>query len=1027
VSRFWPRSLPSIPLALLLAAVLAATARAQSQATTGLIRGVVTGADGAPVQGANVVLRNTQTNIERSTVTNERGIFVAQLLPVGTYDVVARMLGATEARENGVQLGLGATVELDLKLGAIQLAALEVSGQAPVVDASRVEAATALDELAVSGIPNNGRNFIKLALLTPNVAVVQGPDGDEITVSGQRGIFNNVSVDGADFNNPFFGEQRGGQRPAFTFNLDAVQEMVVVSEGANAEFGRSGGGFINVLTKSGTNTLHGSAHYFGQGSGLSSSLAGVGNPDFAQHQFGFTLGGPIQRDRLFFFLAYDQQLYNQTKQTLTGVGRVDPALLAWSDTAFGGALKGDWGSIRRTNDAQALMVKLDWRLSDRHSLSLKYNYTNSRQENGTFDVDTWARSSGAIEKDFSNAVNGSLVSLLTPSVTNELRVQYSREDRPRPYGGPTIPGTNTATGCAGTTCQALFGTNGRPFPDTGADFAFGYRWGMPFFIPIQDFDNRIQVVDNLSVVRGAHLFKAGFEVNRTSTTQTFIGFANQRFIFGSVNGFLNYVAQGPKYVECSDNSSNNTGTCPAGTTITGPLQLFLQFAPVQAGTTVADAGTQTITQTDLALFLQDTWKPQRNLTVNYGLRWEAQIEPDPITPPATVFFQPFIGQTIAGHAFPSDGTIPSDWTMFQPRLGIAYDMHGDGRDVLRASAGMYSPRTPGLDFASTRTSNGSVGQTIFRASFFNGFGVTPPVYGGALPAPTTGTPDHPGVFVTDKNFKNPRTLAFNASFEHALSSRFAASLTYSFAHTSNLDRFIDRNDAVFGSPFSAFPGNPANGIGSLTVFESTAKSQYHGFTLAVHGSPVRRIELQANYTLSFDKSDDDNERDPFSFRYARADSLQREYNWSDRDQRHRFNAWLLAHLPWNLDFNNRISAATAQPTSASCGPTTANPFAPPAGQPATAPADRICSDGHILQRNTLRKRNDFFQWDIRLSRPFRIAQGQQFEVIAELFNVFNTHNDLNPSAPALLFNFDGTIRSGIGDPRRLQIGGRWEF
>src|SRR6185295_12458512 len=136
-----------------------------------------------------------------------------------------------------------------------------------------------------------------------------------------------------------------------------------------AEFGRSGGGFINVLTKSGTNTLAGSAHYYFQGNQLSSSVAGGGNPDFTQHQFGFTLGGPIVRDRAFFFVAYDQQLYNQTKQT--SASRIDPLLRGWMDTVTFGSgttpLAGDYGPIRRTNDGQALLVKLDWRLSANHN------------------------------------------------------------------------------------------------------------------------------------------------------------------------------------------------------------------------------------------------------------------------------------------------------------------------------------------------------------------------------------------------------------------------------------------------------------------------------------------------------------------------------------------------------------------------------------------------------------------------------------------------------------------------------------
>jgi hypothetical protein len=999
---------------------------AQSQASSGLVRGTVTSATDQPVSGATVVLRQTQTNYTRNTTTNERGIFVAALLPVGTYDVSARSPGATEARQSGVVVTLGTTVELYLKLGAVLLAAIDVTAGAPVVDPSRVSVSTTFDEALVTDLPNNGRNFLRLALLTPGVSIVQGPDGEEITVSGQRGIFNNVSVDGADFNNPFFGEQRGGQRPAFTFSQDAVQEMVVIANGANAEFGRSAGGFINVITKSGTNQLHGSAHYFGQNDAVSGSLcpttaactSAVGNPDFSQHQLGLTLGGPLLRDKLFFFLAYDQQIYDQTKQTDSN--RIDPALRTWMDTAFGGALANDYGPISRTNNATVFMAKIDWRLSPANNFTLKYNYATSEQENGTFDVDTWARSANAIERDFSHAVNASLVSLLSSTVTNELRAQYSREERPRPYGGPTIPNSS------GT----LFGTNGRPFPDTGADFANGYRWGMPFFIPVADYDTRIQVLDNLSVVRGSHLLKAGFEYNRTSTTQTFIGFANERFIFGSVAGFLGYVGNGPTYVECSNTAgaligTSNNGSCAGfpGTSISGPLQLYLQFAPVQAGQTAADAGTQTIDQTELALFLQDTWKPSRNLTLNYGLRWEAQIQPDPITPASTVFFAPLIGVTQNGYEFPSDGNIPSDKKMFQPRFGFAWDVNGDSRDVLRGSAGLYSPRTPGLDLASTRTANGSVGQNIFAASFFNGFGVTPPTYGSLAPPPTTpGTPVRPGINVTDKNFKNPRTLAISAGWEHALTRRLAGSLSYSFANTTNLNRFIDRNNAVFGTPFANFPGTTANGVGTLTVLESTAKSQYHGFTLGLNGALSRRMEFQVNYTLSYDKSDDDNERDPFSFRYAQADSLQAEYNWSDRDQRHRVNAWILSHLPWQVAFNNKISYFSSQPTSESCGTNNLG-----TGTPASTPQSRICPDGHILLRNTIRKGNEYFQWDARLARPFTIHGGQTLEVLIEVFNVLNTRNVISPSAPALLFNFDGTIRSGIGDPRRVQAGLRYSF
>src|SRR5437016_4466929 len=409
---------------------------AQAQATTGVIRGTVSDPSGNVVVGALVTLTDMQTRFQRTVTTNEKGVFVAPLLPLGTYEARARAVGLGERRQTGIVLRVGETVDLALKLAPVELATVTVTAT-PVVDVSKVESSTRLPNQVVAGLPNNGRNFLNLTLLTPNVATVQGPDGDELTVAGQRGIHNNVSVDGADFNNPFFGEQRGGQRPPFTFNLDAVQEIVVTSAGANAEFGRSSGGFVNVVTKSGTNELHGSLHYYGKDGALSGTAHhGTDrlSPDFTQHQFGFTLGGPIKRDRAFFFLAYDQQIYDETKQT--DPNRIDPVLRAWMDSAYAGALRNDYGPIARTNNARALMAKFDFHLSAKHTASLKYNYTWSEQANGTFDVNSWARSANGLEQDHSNAVNGSLSSFLSPRIANEFRFQYSREDRPRPYDGP---------------------------------------------------------------------------------------------------------------------------------------------------------------------------------------------------------------------------------------------------------------------------------------------------------------------------------------------------------------------------------------------------------------------------------------------------------------------------------------------------------------------------------------------------------------------------------------------------------------
>ncbi len=249
----------------------AAPLAAQSQATTGIIRGVVSDPTGSPVANAQVFLHETQTNFTRTLTTDAAGNFTGTLLPLGTYEATARAVGFAESKRTGIPLGVGETVDLRLQLAAVTLAPVTVEATRPVVEVTKAEASTPLAAQVVSGLPNNGRNFINLTLLTPNVAIVQGPDGDELTVAGQRGIHNNVSVDGADFNNSFFGEQRGGQRPAFTFNLDAVQEVVVVEGPANAEFGRASAGFVNVITKSGTNETKGSLHYFGKFDAVSGS------------------------------------------------------------------------------------------------------------------------------------------------------------------------------------------------------------------------------------------------------------------------------------------------------------------------------------------------------------------------------------------------------------------------------------------------------------------------------------------------------------------------------------------------------------------------------------------------------------------------------------------------------------------------------------------------------------------------------------------------------------------------------------
>ncbi|MCH7824717.1 MAG: TonB-dependent receptor [Acidobacteria bacterium] len=986
-------------VAVVVSLTLVGAVHAQSQSTTGMIEGRIVDPDGVGLPGATVQRRNTGTNYSQTVFTQNDGSFRAPLLPLGPYEITASIQGFSTLVREGVSVTVGSSpnIVMQLQVAAVQ-ESLTVTAETPLIETTRPEAATKFSEQAIEGLPNNGRNFLNYMQLTPGVSIVQGPDGDEITVNGQKGIQNNISVDGADFNNPFFGEQRGGQRPAFTFNIDAVQEFVIVTDGASAEFGRASAGFINVITRSGTNRFNGTANAYFKGDALSGDPkredGSTAPEDFNQQQVGATFGGPIKRDELFFFTSVDSQRRRSTKQL--DPNRIEQRVV---DALAALGSPNENGPIERTQDARVFLGKVDWHANADNRFSIRYAYTWSEHENGTFDVDSWGRSANAIEKDNSNAVSGSLITTLSDSFFNEFRFQFAREDRPRPYNGPNISGQN------------------RPLPDVAFDFGSQYRFGMPFFIPVDYHDTRIQLTDNVTLLKGNHLIKIGAEWNRTNAFQTFRGFFNARFVFSSTDGFLNYLAN-PNYVECADGSTSQTGSCPAGVGANGPVLLYLQQLGV-GNVSAEEAGTQDITQNEIAFFVQDSWTIGTRLAMDYGLRWESQIQPPLITPIPDLFYTPFIGQTRSGQQFPGDGTIPSDLKMFQPRVGLSWDPAGDGLSVVRLSAGIYNARIPGLNMASSRSTDGSRGQELFRNSELGEAGILPPPppFTELITQAEVGDPFRPGVFVFDKNFQNPDTYAFHAGYEREVVQDLSLGVKVSYNKTEHLTRFTNRNDPLLGAVWSTGLTGPGdfNGVGTLTTIESTARSEYVGLTLTVRKRLSNNYMFDVNYTLSKDQSDDDNERDPFTFTYAKITDLGPEFGYSNRDQRHRFNAYLLTTLPHEVNFNARYSYRSAQPFAITA-----------TGDPAATPQDRINADGSVTQRNLGRKDNEFSSLDLRLSKLFDTGT-VQVEAILDVFNLFGSVNVLQPQTTNLIFNFDGTVQAGAGRPREAQFGVRVIF
>src|SRR6185436_11127972 len=261
--------------------------------------------------------------------------------------------------------------------------------------------------------------------------------------------------------------------------------------------------------------VHGTLHAYFKDDSISSAPKKADGSEadkfpFSQQQFGFTLGGPLKKDKAFYFVALDYQNGSSIKQT--DPSRIEQRVV---DYFASQGSPDENGSIERSNDARVFLGKIDWQINPKNLLTVRYNYTWSEQANGTFDVDSWGRSANALEKDYSHAGSGTLLTTFSPSVLNEARFQFAREYRPRPYGGPDITGQS------------------RPLPDTAFDFGRGYRFGEPFFIPVDYYDQRIQFNDNLSWIKGRHSFKAGVELNAVKSVQTFVGFANGRYIFSS--------------------------------------------------------------------------------------------------------------------------------------------------------------------------------------------------------------------------------------------------------------------------------------------------------------------------------------------------------------------------------------------------------------------------------------------------------------------------------------------------------------
>jgi len=1001
----------AVMVSLVLSGATAVPAAAQSQITTGVIDATVVDANGGVLPGVDAELRNVDTNLLRTFATDAGGRIVALQLPPGRYTMTLKLAGfATLVLEN-IGVTVGQTVRLNPAMRVSGVAeTVTVTTESPAVDTLRTAAATTLNQTTIESTPILGRKFEDLLTLTPGVSVTQGPDGDEINFVGQRGVFNNISLDGGDYNNGFFGEQAGGQRAAIDITLEAVKEFQVIATGASAEFGRTAGGVVNVITKSGTNQPAGSLFYYQRLEGLTSNTSD-GKPltDFHREQFGGTLGGPLIKDKAFYFLALEGVRDNLQRANLSqSIGSPCPvgaptiganeALINGSPDCQRLALLGFFKNARGQDEGQpvdhtvnnnALLAKADWNLSPSTNMSASYNFDYSKNVNQTFDVATYGNSANGTEGPSKISVlNVNVFSTLTSNRLNEAHFTFSREDRPRSAVPSAIPA------------------------DTAMGFGTSFRFGNPFFLApnVDEIAKRFQFKDNLSIVTGNHTVKAGGEWLHTNNFQVFRGFFEGRYIFDSVTGFLRYASPsapggfGPNTVGCSNGAYVTApATCAAGSTPTGgPLLFYLQSSSPD-GVARDAAGASNIDNDEFSLFIQDRWQAAHGVTIDYGLRWDAQKMPATVDPTTTAF-----ARFLNNPGFPSDGTIPSQWKEFQPRGGIAWDVNQDGKTVVRGSAGIYYARQNMLSQVGSVTTNGIQQKSDFRSTGSADMPVWPNLLPPSAAAPGT-FPLFTGIRVFDRNYENPRIYSFNVGVERELMPNMAGYVDFTVAKGTHLTRFLNYN--VHGTAAAAVQpatrdtttyvgGNPFEPqLGDVFVTNSLGHGLYRGATFGLRKRLSHHYQLEANYVLSKDEDDDSNERDPFTDRSFNFYDLNLDYGPSDRDIRHRFNFFTFAELPHKFVGNLRIQARTAQPITSS---------------------PRVLN-GVDRGRNWDRKDNGYFSLDWRLQRPFRVGPRSQVIPSLEMFNTFNNANNVNPLTTPALFNFDGFLRQGVGDPRQAQL------
>jgi Carboxypeptidase regulatory-like domain len=927
--------MPRVLGALLIAVATCGPALAQTEVTTGSVAGTVKDETGGALPGVTVTAVNRDTGFRRVSPTDTRGRYALVLLPPGTYRVTAELSGFDTVEKPGIRVKLGetATIDFSLKVSSVKENVV-VSGEAPIVETTSPAVASNVNERSIKTLPLNGRNFTDLVVLTPQSV---GTSDARVHVGGNRGIMNSFNIDGADSNSSFFGEQRGGTRPPFTFSQEAIQEFQVIDSSYNAQYGNAAGGIINAITKSGTNDLHGSAFFYYRNNAMIERDAnGNSASQFDQKQFGATLGGPIIQDRLHFFAGFD----GQRKSIPTFRSYIDPCAsnpasvdcIAFSNPAnqaqllaYGENLNADYGTVDQTNDEDVPLLKLDWQAAPGHLVTLRDNYSNERGNNLTSSFTTDAKSVNGLEKNKFNSLVGSVNSVFGTSLSNELIVQYAKEDRPREPNSTSLPET-----VIGSNFQANFGQNN--------------------FLPNFLTEKRTQFIDNVTYYLGAHSLKAGFDISRVHYDDGFYRYANGQYNF---NGWADFFAGQPSRFQ----------------------QSFSDFNGAVSYNTWYYNG-----------YVQDSWKPISNLTIDAGVRYELQDQPTPQD---------------KNPLYPQIERIPNDKNNWAPRFGFAWDPEKNHKSVVRGGFGIFYTNTPSLLVANALLTNGVrvVKYDIFPNKS-NPYVPNPnmPTYPDILSSPGSLTATKPSLNVMGSGFQNPKTYRGSIGYEREILPDFSMGIDAVLSYTKDLEYQADLNlvqvgTTADGRPLYSTSKRPNTNFGQIQTFVSGAYAHYEALVLSAQKRFSANWQMQGSYTWSEAKDNNSNERN-VSFGSSSPEDffhINTDYGWADFDVRNRVVIASTWNLPLGFVLSGIYQYHSGFPYSALAGfDVNGDGTSSTDRANATFDANGNPSGAHF-GRNTFRQPS-FQNLDVSVQKTFRVFSVVDATLIVQCFNVLHSSN-----------------------------------